>query len=148
MRQDGESVYIQVCDKGSRQSEQQRSDIQLRNLAFCVWEDASLQAHCIHSFLMNFSSLGPTLFPSSPCFLPSSRSSAVTMGGGSILWITVWGALIHIWRPEIADGCDMSCLLIWQEIFSFHKVKTPALLRHGEIPQGWSLEKNLKQGRH
>ena len=30
------------------------------------------------------------------------------------------GALIHIWRPEIADGCDISCLLIWQEMFSFH----------------------------
>ena len=40
--------------------------------------------------------------------------------GGSILWITVWGALIHIWKPEITDGCGISCLLIWQEIFSFH----------------------------
>ena len=40
--------------------------------------------------------------------------------GGSILWITVLGALIHIRKPEITDGCDISCLLIWQEIFSFH----------------------------
>ena len=32
------------------------------------------------------------------------------------------GALIHNWRPEITDGCDISCLLIWQEIFSFHKL--------------------------
>ena len=61
-----------------------------------------------------------------PCFLvhlasciPSS-SSAMTLGGGSILWITVWGALIHTWRPEIADGWDISCLLIVQEMFSFH----------------------------
>ena len=23
-------------------------------------------------------------------------------------------------RPEITKGCDISCLLIWQEIFSFH----------------------------
>ena len=44
------------------------------------------------------------------------------------------GALIDIWRPEIADGHDISCLLIWQQIFSFHKVKTTALLRHGGIP--------------
>ena len=30
---------------------------------------------------------------------------------------------IHIWRPEIADGCDIACLLIWQEyidITTFH----------------------------
>ena len=26
----------------------------------------------------------------------------------------VWGAFIHIWKPEIADGCDISWLLIWQ----------------------------------
>ena len=55
--------------------------------------------------------------------LASPSSSAITTGVGSTHWITVWGALIHIWRPEIADGCDISCLLIWQEIFSFHKVK-------------------------
>ena len=28
----------------------------------------------------------------------------------------VLGALIHIRRPEIAGGCDLSCLLIWQEV--------------------------------
>ena len=66
---------------------------------------------------------GPILFPTSPCFLHSPSSPAITVRGGSVLWIAVWGALIHIWRPEIADGCDISCLLIWQEIFSFHKVK-------------------------
>ena len=43
------------------------------------------------------------------------------MGGGSIRWILVLGALIRIWRPEIADGHNISCWLIWQEIFSFHK---------------------------
>ena len=32
----------------------------------------------------------------------------------------VLGALIHIWRLEITDGCGNSCWLIWQEIFSFH----------------------------
>ena len=30
------------------------------------------------------------------------------------------GALIHIWRPEIIDGYDISYLLICQEIFKFH----------------------------
>ena len=33
--------------------------------------------------------------------------------------------LNQFWEPsfnfgEIADGCDVSCLLVWQEIFSFH----------------------------
>ena len=44
-------------------------------------------------------------------------------GRGGICWIAVLGARIHIWRPEMADGCDMSCLLIWQETFSFLTTK-------------------------
>ena len=52
-----------------------------------------------------------------PCFLNSPSPSAITEGAGSILWITVWGALIHIWRPEITEGCDISYLLIQQEAF-------------------------------
>ena len=51
------------------------------------------------------------------CFLHSPSSSAITVGGGSI-----HGALIHIWRPEIADGCDISCLVIWQDMSSLHTV--------------------------
>ena len=58
-RQERESGYIQVCNKGSRQSEHQRSGIRLRNLAFCLWEDASFCAHWIHSFHRQLSSLGP-----------------------------------------------------------------------------------------
>ena len=65
---------------------------------------------------------GAILFPCSPCFLHSSSSSASTVGHGSIPWMEVLGALIQIWRPEIADGCDISCLSIQQEIFSFHRL--------------------------
>ena len=54
-------------------------------------------------------------------------------GSGSICWITVLGTLIHIWRPEIAEGCDISCLLIWQEIFSFHKAKAFSQIRSGNV---------------
>ena len=57
---------------------------------------------------------GRILFPYSPCFLHSLRSSAVTVGTGSMHWIAVLGALIHFWRPEITDGCDISSSLIWQ----------------------------------
>ena len=122
-RLEGKSGCIQVCNKGSRQSEHQRSGIKLRNSAFSVWEDASLWAHQVHSFHMLLSSLGLILFPCSLCFLHIPSSSSITVGGGNIHRITVWGALIHIWRPEITDGCDISCLLIWQEIFSFHRVR-------------------------
>ena len=118
-----------------------RSGTKLRKLAFCYWEDASLWSHWIHSFHMKLSYLGPTLFPCSPqgatdgCFLHSPSSSAITMGSGSIPWITVLGALTHIWRPEIIDGCDISCLLIWQEIFSFHKLmeKTQSCMFFSEM---------------
>jgi len=123
-RQEGKSGYIQVCHKESRQSEHQRSAIKLRNLAFYVWEDASLWAHLIHSFHMYLSYLGSILFPCFPCFLLSPRSSAITVAAsGSILWIEVLGALIHIQRPGITDGCDISCWLIWQEMFSFHRLE-------------------------
>ena len=78
-----------------------------------------------NSFLhVNLSYLEPTLFACSPkgvadaCFLRSPISSAITMRGAGICWITVLGDLIHIRRPEITDGCDISCLLLWQEIFS------------------------------
>ena len=65
-RQEGKSAYIQVCNKGSRQSEHQRAGIKLRKLAFCLWEDASLWTHQVHSFHMHLSYLGPILFPCSP----------------------------------------------------------------------------------
>ena len=48
---------------------------------------------------------------------PQPSPWGVAASPGSVL-----GALIHIWRPEIIDGCDISHLLIWQEIFSFHKL--------------------------
>ena len=38
--------------------------------------------------------------------------SANTCAGGSSCWRAVLGALIHIWRPEIMDSCDISCLWI------------------------------------
>ena len=85
-----------------------------------VWEDASLWAHWIHSIHMHLAYLGPILFPPIPCFSHSPSSSAITLGGGSFCWITDLGALIHIWRPEITDDHDISCLLVWPEIFSFH----------------------------
>ena len=45
--------------------------------------------------------------------------SANTCAGGSICWRSVLGALIHIWRPEIMDGCYIFCLWIWQQTFNF-----------------------------
>ena len=48
------------------------------------------------------------------CIPLAPQQSPWRVGGNSIHGITVLGALIHIWRPEIADGCDFSCLLIWQ----------------------------------
>ena len=110
-------VSLQQREQGVRTS---KIRYKLRNSAFYVWEDASLWSHWIHSFPTHLCYLGPILFSCSLCFLHSCSSSAITTGDVSICWITVLGAIIHIWRPEIADGCDISCLLIWQEIFLFH----------------------------
>ena len=121
-RQEGESDYIQVCNKGSRQSEHHRSDIKLRNFTFCV---LNMQAHWIRVVCTS------AIWGQS-CFLVCLEESQMAAScipqllsshhgeGGRILWVTVWGALIHIWRPGMADGCDISCLSLWQEIFAFH----------------------------
>ena len=37
----------------------------------------------------------------------SGLTEFICGGGGSICWISVWGGLIHIWRPEIAVSCDI-----------------------------------------
>ena len=120
-RQESKSGYIQVCSKGSRLSEHQRSGVKLRNVAFCMWEAAGLWARWVHPFHMLLSPPGAhpvssfTLLLALPQLLSSHR------GGWQYRWIQVLRALIHIWRPEIPGGCDISCLLIWQEIFSFHR---------------------------
>ena len=38
--------------------------------------------------------------------------SANSCVGGSFCWLSVLRTLIHIWRPEIMDGCDISFLWI------------------------------------
>ena len=85
-----------------------------------------------HLSLIHLRYLGPVPFPCSPYFLHSPSSSAINMGRGSVTWISVLWALIHIWRPEIADGRDISCLLIWQKIFSFPRL-SPGLLHCRQI---------------
>ena len=67
------------------------------------------------------------------CFLHPPSSSVIIVGGGRVCWITVLGALIHIWRPEITDGGDISGLLIWQEIFPFHSHKELGMIEHAHM---------------
>ena len=76
--------------------------------------------------LNSFLSYAPQLPGANPValfilLLALYSSSVVTTGSGSMHLIPVLGAFIHIWRPENADDCDISCLLTWQEIFSFHR---------------------------
>ena len=64
------------------------------------------------------------------CIPPAPRQSLGWWGEHSL--DRSFGTLIHIWRPEVTDGCDISCLLIWQEIFSFHRL-SPGLLHCRQI---------------
>ena len=47
-------------------------------------------------------------------------------GGWQHPTIKVLGPLTYIWRPEIIDDCDISCLFIWQEMF-FSILSSPSL---------------------
>ena len=64
----GKSGYIQVCNKGGRQSGLQRSGIKLRNLASYVWEDAASGLTELISFICTVALWGPALFAYLPCF--------------------------------------------------------------------------------
>ena len=112
MRQEEKSGYLQVCNKESRQSEVKEFSIQ--GMGRCK------PLSSLNSLL----SYAPPLSGANPvscslCFWLSPSSSKITMWGGDTPWIAVWGALIHIWRPEIADGCDISCLFICRRYFHF-----------------------------
>ena len=117
----GKLGYIQVCNKGSRQSVPGRSGIKLRNLAFCVWEDASLWTHWIHSFPTDPSCLGPTLFPCPPCVLHSPSSLVVILVGGSIPWS-------QLWEPSFTFGGQKSLMAVtffvywYGKRFSLHRL--------------------------
>ena len=106
-----------------RESEHQRPGIKLRNLAVYVLEDVSLLAHCIHSFHMHLNYLGSILFPCSPCFLHSPSFSAITMG----VWQHSLDFNLGSSHPHLEARncwwCHISCLLILQKTFSFHKIK-------------------------
>ena len=89
-RQEGKSRYIQVCNKGSSQSEHQRSGYQVKEFSIlCMGRCRPLGP--LSSFLSYALQLsGLILFPCSPCFLHSPSSSAITVGVGCILWISFW----------------------------------------------------------
>ena len=69
-----------------------------------------------------FPSYTPWLYGASPVslhtlLLPFPQLFSSHHEGGSILWIALGGALIHVWRPEIAD--DTPCILICRRYFHF-----------------------------
>ena len=81
------SGYIQVCNKRSRQSEHQRSDIKSRNL-YSMYE--KMQASGLTEFIpfICISAIwGQILFLFSPCLLHSPTPSTITLGAGSICCI-------------------------------------------------------------
>lgn len=103
-------IYASLQER-ERAAEHQRSGVKLRNSASDGREDARLRAPCVRSFLTHLSCLGPVLYAYPPGFL-HPRLLSNHRGGGRTRWLTVWGTVIHMWGPEVADGCDSSCLLV------------------------------------
>ena len=99
--------YMEICNKGSRHSEYQRSGVKWRNLVFCVWEDVSFWAHWIH---LRLSSLGKILCHCSPCFLHfpqllSNLRDAVAALAGS-----------QFGEPSFTFG-GQKLLMVWHFLF-------------------------------
>ena len=69
----------------------------------------------------------PFICTSAACFFASPPPPS--SHGGEAAACEVWGALIHIQRLEIADGYDISWLLIRKEVFSSHRIKFQTALR-------------------
>ena len=73
----------------------------------------------IHSFHMHLSYGGHFCFLDHLAALHSPSSSAVFLMGSQHPLDHSFGSPHYIWRPEITDACDISYLLIWQEILSY-----------------------------
>ena len=103
----------------------EKSAIKLKNLAFYIWEDASLWAHWIHFFHMHLSYLGQILFLVhlgrwlllvSPQLLSSHLAGLVASAGSRALCSILGSPHSPL---DARNHCDVSCPLVWQEIFSF-----------------------------
>ena len=84
-----------------------------------------------------------SLFNLASCIPPAPQQSpwGVAASAPPSLLDYSFGALIHIERSEIADGYDISCLLIWQEILSSHmfRVNNAVLLYTSELLREYIL---------
>ena len=80
--------------------------MKLRNLEFFAKEDEASGLTEFTLFICTSAFWGQILFP---VHLASGIPPAPQWWAASIRCIAAWGALIHIWRPGIADGCDISC---------------------------------------
>ena len=126
-RRESQAMYI--CNEGSRQSPWSKIRYQVK--------DAEAETPVFWSSDANSWLIGKVPDVGKDREQKEKRVSEVEMAGwhASLMqwtwtwvnfeWITVLGALIHIGRPKIAGSCDISCLLIWQEIFSFHTGHRP-----------------------
>ena len=93
-------------------------------VTFPIWEDQASGLSEFGSFTCTAAIWGRRCFPvhlvscipQLLCSYPGGWQHQLAHSFGSL------HSHIHIWRPDIADGCHISCLLIWQEIFSFHNI--------------------------
>lgn len=68
---------------------------------------------------------GPSCFLIHPASAPQLLSNH--RGGWQHRWIQLLRLCYSHLEPEIPGGCDTSCLLIWQEIFSLHRYQLGTL---------------------
>ena len=114
-RQEGKSGSMLLCNRRRRQSEHQRSVFSILCMGRCkplgslnlFLSYAPQLSGANHVSLFTFWS-GRWLSLAFPQLLRSQSLG----GSGRFHLVTVWGSLIHIWRPEIADGGDVSYLLV------------------------------------
>ena len=86
-----------------------------------IWGQILFLVYILHSlFTLRSGRCGAWLLLAFPqAHEQSLCGMAASAGSGLQALCSFLGALIHVWSPEITDGCDISCPQIWQEIFHF-----------------------------
>ena len=127
----GSQAIYKLAKKGAGSLNIRNQISSLRNIAFCVWEGASLWAHWIHSFHRHLGYLGPnpvSLFILLLILFPQLLSNHLQ--GASISWFSFGSPRVHLearnrWWPCYFLFIDMKGDVFISQVYRVSNSQTP-----------------------